>query len=289
MLVGGDDELYSTMTTDASASASESATANLQEFDEAEMQAAVKASLAEVSKQKIARPSSSRGEDTLTRDRFVAGACATLQLAIDGTPGVLLSMRALRNKALQATNGNQDQAGRQVAEAIGRGVSGDQPSLVAACLPATGLPLALALPLWHQLRRVALLSEILGHDASAHRGSVMCAVGGIASKREPMTGVPIPVAAAHALWRVMCREEIVEANSVPQLVGGLADCEAAAVDAVINCFALYRKEVTEAEWQQSDDSPEVSLRGARMLAEELLKNPERRRRAEARASSASGV
>lgn len=289
MLVGNDEDTYSTMTTDASASASESATANLQGFDEAEVQAALKASLTGLSKQDAAKPCSSQCEDTLTRDRFVAGACATLQLAIDGTPGVLLSMRALRNKALQATNGNQDQAGRQVAEAMGRGVAGDQPSLVAACLPATGLPLVLALPLWHQLRRVALLSEVLGHDASANRGSVLCAVGGISTKSEPITGKPITVAAAHALWRVMCREEILEANSVLKLVGGLADCEAAAVEAVINCFALYRKEVTEAELQHSDDAPEVSLRGAKMLAEELLKNPERMRRAEARAASASGV
>ena len=35
--------------------------------------------------------------------------------------------------------------------------------------------------MWHQLRRVALLAEILGHDASASRGRVLCAVGGVAT------------------------------------------------------------------------------------------------------------
>ena len=45
----------------------------------------------------------------------------------------------------------------------------DDPDVVAACLRGIGLPLALALPLWQRLRRLGLLCELLGHDASRHR------------------------------------------------------------------------------------------------------------------------
>ena len=95
-----------------------------------EIEAALKASLQSAG-------GGSGATETLTRDAFVAGVCAILRLAIDGTEGVLHSTRVLRNLALQRTNGEQDVAGRRVVEALGQGVADDDQALVAACVPAT--------------------------------------------------------------------------------------------------------------------------------------------------------
>lgn len=49
----------------------------------------------------------------LERGHFVAGACSILKLAVDGSDGLLHSARALRDMSLQRTGGDQDVAGRQ--------------------------------------------------------------------------------------------------------------------------------------------------------------------------------
>ena len=106
-------------------------------------------------------------------------------------------------------------------------------------------------------------------------------------------------------------------------MGGLADCEGAAVDAVLTCFAHDRRAVPDAEWSAGVaalkakpearshtahaprcipstsplacthaghptllDTRQVSLRAAKQFAHELLKNPERLARAEARVGGA---
>lgn len=215
----------------------------------------------------------------LSRGEFVAGALDSLRLAIDGTPGILHSTRALRNLALQRTKGEQDAAGRRLVDSLTtRGVVDDEPGLVNACLQATGLPHAVALPLWQQLRRMALLSEILGLDASSIRGRVLCAVGGVQTAREPLE-----TAAAHALWLALCGGRELEAAPVADVVAGLADCESGAIEVVLS-LAEARRLVTEEEWKASGD-PAVSVRGAKLLAQELLQNPERRARAETRAGA----
>ena len=67
------------------------------------------------------------------------------------------------------------------------------------------------------------------------------------------------------------------------MVGGLADCESGAIEVVLS-LAEARRLVTEEEWKASGD-PAVSVRGAKLLAQELLQNPERRARAETRAGA----
>eukprot|EP00964_Phaeocystis_antarctica_P004513 scaffold2438_cov69-Phaeocystis_antarctica.AAC.2 len=213
----------------------------------------------------------------MLRSEFVAGALDSLKLAVEGTPGILHSTRSLRNMALQRTRGDQDVAGRRLVESLSRGVVDDDPALVDACLQATGLPSAIALPLWQQLRRVALLIELLGHDAGSSRGQVLCAVGGISTRSEPLE-----TAAAHALWLALCGGCELDEASVTDVVAGLVDCESGAIDAVLNCFAETRRLVPEAEWKFAADISSVSLSGAKLLAQELLQNPERRVRAEAR-------
>lgn len=168
-------------------------------------------------------------------------------------------------------------AGRRLVESLTRCVVDDDPALVGACLQATGLPSTIAVPLWQQLRRVALLIEVLGHDAGSSRGRVLCAVGGISTKSEPLE-----TAAAHALWLALCGGRELDAAPLTDVVAGLADCESGAIDAVLNCFTETRKLVMEAEWKSETDS--VSVRGAKLLAQELLQNPERRARAESRAA-----
>ena len=213
----------------------------------------------------------------MLRSEFVAGALNSLKLAIEGSPGILHSVRSLRNMALQRTRGDQDRAGRRLVESQGPCVMDDDSALVDACLQATGLPSALALPLWQQLRRVALLIELLGHDASSSRGQVLCAVGGISTMSEPLE-----TAAAHALWLALCGGRELEDSPVTDVVEGLLDCESGAIDAVLNCFAGTRRPVPEAEWKSDADISSVSLSGAKLLAQELLQNPERRVRAEKR-------
>jgi hypothetical protein len=213
----------------------------------------------------------------MLRSEFVAGALDSLKLAVEGTPGILHSTRSLRNMALQRTRGDQDVAGRRLVESLSRGVVDDDPALVDACLQATGLPSAIALQLWQQLRRVALLIELLGHDAGSSRGQVLCAVGGISTISEPLE-----TAAAHALWLALCGGRELDSASITDVVAGLVDCESGAIDAVLNCFAETRRRVPEAEWRSDPDISSVSLSGAKLLAQELLQNPERRVQAEAR-------
>ena len=56
---------------------------------------------------------------SISRDAFIAGTRRLARLALDGLPGVLLSLRGLRNSRIAAAAGDQDEAGRQIAEASG--------------------------------------------------------------------------------------------------------------------------------------------------------------------------
>ena len=93
---------------------------------------------------------------------------------------------------------------------------------------------------------------------------------------------PLETAAAHALWLALCGGRELEDSPVTDVVEGLLDCESGAIDAVLNCFAGTRRPVPEAEWKSDADISSVSLSGAKLLAQELLQNPERRVRAEKR-------
>ena len=63
---------------------------------------------------------------------------------------------------------------------------GDDEALLQVCLPATGLPYALAELLWHRVRRVGLLCEVLGHDAGGCSARVLCAASAVGASSSPL-------------------------------------------------------------------------------------------------------
>ena len=193
-----------------------------------------------------------------------------LRLARDGFPGVLISLRGLRNSRLAEAAGDQDEAGRRIAEASGEGV-GDDEALLQVCLPATGLPYTLAELLWHRVRRVGLLCEVLGHDAGGCSARVLCAVGGVLTTAEPNE-----TAALHALWYALCHSEAHTELLLDAIVAALIDVEGRAYDAML-AFLPTGRRLDELEWDVPAEL--ASPAHAKVIAKELLRDPDRQRRA----------
>mmetsp|Transcript_10951 Transcript_10951/g.18370 ORF Transcript_10951/g.18370 Transcript_10951/m.18370 type:complete len:268 (+) Transcript_10951:21-824(+) len=214
--------------------------------------------------------------DHLGRDLYLQSVLRLLQLAVEGVPGLLHSTRSLRNIALQHTNGDQDAAGLHVVERTGSGVIGDSEQIVNACVLGTGLPLAIAVPMWHRLRRVGLLCELLGHDARQNRGRVLCASCGV-----PTTSEPIDTAAAHTIWFTLCHRAIRTSVPLLEFVESFENTHGQSADATLRTFAKGRQAVVRSEWRKPVDG--ISLVRAKLIASELLADADRASRAAARA------
>jgi len=208
--------------------------------------------------------------EKVTRDVFISGTRRLTRLARDGFPGVLISLRGLRNSRLAEAAGDQDEAGRRIAEASGEGV-GDDEALLQVCLPATGLPYTLAELLWHRVRRVGLLCEVLGHDAGGCSARVLCAVGGVLTTAEPNE-----TAALHALWYALCHSEAHTELLLDAIVAALIDVEGRAYDAML-AFLPTGRRLDELEWDVPAEL--ASPAHAKVIAKELLRDPDRQRRA----------
>jgi hypothetical protein len=236
-------------------------------------------SLASTSAASNSGPSTSTAvgtETLLARRQFIDSTRVLLQLVVDGVPGILSSARSLRNGLLQRVDGDQNEAGRIVVESFGRPLLDDDEQLAGACLVATELPGALAQAMWLRLRRVVLLCELLGHDASASEGRVLCAAAGVVTSEEPLYA-----AAAHALWFQLCRKTECAEAAPSELACAFTVMEASAAQASLRVFAAGRQLLAPEEWRAPLE--DVSVARARVVAEQLLKAPERRARAAARA------
>ena len=178
----------------------------------------------------------------LGRDVFMISCARLLQLALNGLPGCLHSLRSLRDIELQRFDGDQDAASSHAEIDT---VAVDDPDVVAACLAGIGMPLALALPLWQRLRRVGLLCELLGRDSTNISGRLLCALGGAATATEPLEA-----AALHSLWFTLCHREILEHAAVDTLVEALVAVDGAVAALVIRrMFEEGRTTVSAEEWQ----------------------------------------
>jgi len=216
------------------------------------------------------------------RKSFVRNVLLVLRLALEGAPAMLLSARALRNIALQRTQGDQDQAAAHVVEAENKHHIEDDETLVSVCLAAVGLPTQLAKPLWHRLRHIGQVCELLGHDALLNRGRVLCAAVGIITRSEP-----IEMAAAHAVWFRLCANAMATTQPPEELAKRLDASEGTHLTDAALMFLEKRQVVPRADW--SDPVEPVTLARAKLIAQQLLTDPERAARAAARAGIASAT
>ncbi len=207
----------------------------------------------------------------ISRSDFALGAARLTRLAVDGLPGTLHPVRTLRNTVLQRIE-SQDEAVRQVA--AGSAQLPNDPEALEPCLEGTGLPLALARALWEAVRPIALLVEVLGHDASASKGRLLCVVGGIECGAEPIIS-----AGAHVLWHALCRSEERDSSEVGVLCDALAARKADAPADALRVFAADKREIAPSEHAAPID--ELSLRQAKVIARALLEDEERLARAQA--------
>ncbi|KAL1522244.1 hypothetical protein AB1Y20_017241 [Prymnesium parvum] len=211
-----------------------------------------------------------------TREDFVPAMARVLQLAVSGMAGCLHSLKSLRNLELRRFTGDQAAAQSHVAQ-TDTSASVEDPDVISACLRGIGLPLALALPMWQRLRRLGLLCELRGHDVGSMRGRLLCMLCGVPTDAEPME-----TAAIHSLWFMLCQREVLAEAEVDQLVTALVMRDADAAIAAHQVFsAIGQHPISESDWKGV--APEqVSATRARIIARQLLKDPERAERARER-------
>jgi hypothetical protein len=189
-----------------------------------------------------------QAQGRLDREVFLHAASRLLQLALNGLPGCLHSLRSLRDFELQRFNGDQTAAIRHVVE-LEASAGEDHPDVVAACLAGIGLPLGLALPLWQRLRRLGLLCEVLGHDSTHIQGQLICTLGGIVTDAEPLE-----FAALHSLWYILCRRKVLIQASVEALVDSLVDLHGEATVVTRSVFAERQQSINASEMQADANS-----------------------------------
>lgn len=103
------------------------------------------------------------GEEFIDEENFTKASIVLIKLAADGFPKVLHSTIAKRNDILRRHDGDAEAA---VLELNGKGssLSSEFKDIVLNLIPYVGLPIALASPMWRNLRRCCLFAAVFGHD-----------------------------------------------------------------------------------------------------------------------------